>query len=552
MTPEEIKRAEVKLTKKQLAAELVKNKEEIIKGYLKVARDDFFYFVRGLTIDGQAGPVKMDKAICDFQKVCFIDLAPSIEAIRNGTMPPIRRAWIERTKKASKDADLATIVAWLCAFPTRPFYGQIGAADRNQAGIIKDRLAALLFHNEWLRDYIKIVGNEIRSTTTAGTGEPLCRFEIKSSDVAGSHGGTPDLLIVNELSHITKWEFVENLLDNADGVRQGMAIVATNAGIKGSKSWTWRQTAINSDEYAVYIYDRPAPWHSKEAIKDAEARNARSRYRRLWWGEWPSGHGDALEEADLERMFSRYKQPILAPEAGWTYIIGLDLGVTKDHAGLAVVGVNEKLKRIKVANWKRWNPKESKTKKVDLISVKTWTLDWYRRYKALLLVYDPYQAELLVQMVQDSGLMCKPMTFSSATNLSRMASCLIQVVTNHQIDAYDDPEMTLRGDFGKFNIVEKQYGQRLEAVADESGHADVGTAVVITLPAAVDLLNGLKGWFSDEDELSADDSPLTEDEIDELPPEFKELIDTETEIAKIRYNDDINEEDDLSAYLDMD
>jgi hypothetical protein len=548
MDPEEIKTKELKLTKKQLAAELVQNKEEIVGRYIEVAKDDFFYFVRGLIIDGQTGPRVFDSVMCDFQKVTFTDLAESIEAIRNGTMPKVRRAWIERTKKASKDADLATIVAWLVAFPTRPFYGQIGAADRDQAGIIKDRLVALMFHNPWLRKYVRIVGYEIRSTAEAEPGTPLCRFEIKSSHIAGSHGGTPDLLIINELSHITKWEFAENLMDNADGVLQGMAIVATNAGIKGSKSWTWRETAMVSDEWNTYLLSQPAPWHSKAAITDAEMRNSRSRNRRLWWGEWPSGHGDALEEADLVRMFSRMRRPMENPQAGWTYILGLDLGVSKDHAGLAVVAVSEKLKKIEVVNWKRWDPKESKTKKVDLTSVRMWCLDWYKRYRAMMLIYDPHQAALMVQDLQGKGMFCREMTFSSATNLSRMASCLIQVVSNHQIECYDDSEMTLRGDFGKFNIVEKSYGQRLEAVADESGHADVGTAVVVTLPAVVDLMNGMSTWLDNQDDLQAEDSPLTEEEIDDLPGEFKELL--ESEVAP---EEDLDfGEEDLSAYLDID
>jgi len=276
-------------------------------------------------------------------------------------------------------------------------------------------------------------------------------------------------------------------------------------------------------------------------------RNPRSRYRRLWWGEWPSGHGEALEEADLERMFRSYRRPIQKPEKGWTYVLGLDLGVSKDHAGLAVVGVNETLKRIKVVNWKRWDPKESKTKKVDLTSVRTYCSEWYKTYKALVLVYDPHQAALMVQDLQATGMFCREMTFSSSTNLSRMASCLMQVVSNHQIDCYDDSEMTLRADFGKFNIVEKTYGQRLEAVADESGHADVGTAVVIALPAAVDLMNGMRTWLTDDDELQADDSPLTEEEAEHLPDEFKELLALEVPDREDPDYDD----DDLEDYLDM-
>ena len=69
--------------------------------------------------------------------------------------PKMQRFWIERTKKASKDADLAVIMMWLVAFPVRPLYMQVGAADRVQAGIVKDRMSHLLHHNPWLTITLK-------------------------------------------------------------------------------------------------------------------------------------------------------------------------------------------------------------------------------------------------------------------------------------------------------------------------------------------------------------------------------------------------------------
>ena len=109
------------------------------------------------------------------------------------------------------------------------------------------------------------------------------------------------------------------------------------------------------------------------------------------------------------------------------------------------------------------------------------------------------------------------MTFSSPKNLNTMAANFIQVVNSEKLKCYDDENGTLRSDFGKFCIVEKPYGYKLEAVRDESGHADVGTALVITMPAAVAMLDGSKGLLPTDDLIDTDGSPMSEEEVEEMP-----------------------------------
>lgn len=498
-------------------------REAIEAAYQKASADSFLVFIRGLKIDSQHGPRLLEGVIASFQREFFDTLAPSLEALRNGEMPEDRRWWIERTKKASKDADLSLIVAWVVAFPTGPFYGQIGAADREQAAIVRDRLSALLHYNPWLNEKILLVGNEIRSTATRPNGEPLARFDIKSSDVAGAHGGTPDLLIVNELSHIAKWEFVENLLDNADGVAQGMVLIATNAGIKGSKAEKWREHALQSDLWQCRILKRPAPWHSMTTVREAEKRNPRGRYRRLWWGEWVSGKGDAVADEDIDASFCLVGPSDPLPE--WVYFGGLDLGVSHDHCAFVVLGVNEKLRKIRTFNWKRWAPPAEG--KIDLIAVQEYIESICSKFKLQWLMYDPYQAELMAQQLQRKRIKMKELTFSSATNLNQMAATFLQILNSRQLECYDDEDMTLRGDFGKFNIVEKKYGHRLEAVSDETGHADVGTALLIALPAAAEILLGYIPDFGPDDDLTdtTEEEEFTKEEVESLPDELRDIYD---------------------------
>ena len=505
----------------QAKLELLSKKQEIDEAYRKASEDSFMIFTRGLIIDSQTGPRVFENCMAVFQRECFEDIAPNLHALRDGKMPDCRRYWIERTKKASKDADLAIIVLWLIAFAKRPFYMQVGAGDKTQAAIVKERILHLIHYNPWLNDHIEVIQWQVKSKKSMVDGHPLATMDIMSSDIAGAHGGTPALLIINELSHVTRFEFVENMMDNADGVAQGMVIIATNAGTKGTKAEVWRNSAIGNEEWHMFVVDRPAPWHSKRTIDDARKRNPHSRFMRLWYGRWVSGKGDALNEEQVERCF-RLKGPVQERELRWVYIGGLDLGISHDHAGLVITAVNEFEQRLKLAYMKSWPPLES-TGKVDLIAVEKETLSICRWLGTEVLLCDPHQAELMMQRLTKRNLNVRELTFTP-NNLTLMATSLVQVVEEGRLELYDNEEGVLRRDLGKFNIVEKSYGLRLEAVSDEFGHADVGTALAITLPYACEILRGVSGGLRPDDDLYTDtgEDP-TEEEMKVMPQEFKEI-----------------------------
>lgn len=498
--------------------------DHIRAAYIEKSKTDFLCFVRGLTIASQTGPRVFENCMEQFQRDCFNDIAPSLEAIRLGELPPMQRFWWERTKKASKDADLAVVMSWLVFSAIRPLYMQIGAADRIQAGIVKDRISHLLYHNPWLNDHIEMVQNEVRSKKSMPNGDPLVKIEIKSSDVAGAHGGTPDVLIINELSHITKWEFAENLLSNASGVSQGLVIIATNAGIKGTKAEVWRNNAMVSKDWSCWVLAKPAPWHSKKFVESEKATLPLGKYLRLWWGQWQSGKGDAVSEDVIDRCFC-LTGPTTAPEPGWVYFAGADLGVTHDHAGLVVVGANVARQQIKLVWMRGFEPsiKIDDKLEVDLMGFEVKGIELQRIYHLYKLGYDPHQAKLMAQRWRRANVPVREVPFIPSM-LGRMADCFLQVMNEGKLKCYDDDDGRLRRDFGKFTIAEKSYGYRVEATSDEFGHADVGTALLIVLPMVVDFLDGvLDGLGPDEDLVDTDDGDLTEEEIDEMPDELKAI-----------------------------
>jgi hypothetical protein len=480
------------------------------------ARNDFMAFVGGLYLPNGD---RFGRCMTDFQRETFELLAPAMVAVRGGekAVGP-RRFWIERTKGASKDSDLALCLLWQLAFSERPIYLQVGAADKDQAAIIRHRMEDWLYYNPWLRGYV-----DVQRYSAVNVQTQYAKLDIIAADVAGSHGETPDMLVVNELSHVTKWEFVENLLDNADKVPHGIVVIATNAGFKGTKAEVWRDNAlVNKRKWAIRLWQRPAPWIDPGDVADAKKRNSPSRYMRLWYGKWASGKGDALNEDDIDYCLGRHKGPLERPQRGWTYVAGLDLGVSHDHSGLVVVGVDRAGQRIRLAWMRAWEP-GGKAHEVDLTDVEATVARVTGLFRLQWVGYDPYEARLMAQRLKAGNVPMREFTFSSGKNINDMAAAMVQVVTSRVLEAYDDEEGRLRRDFGKMNIVERSYGYKLEAVSDEHGHADVGTALAICLPRAVGML--YNQGLQEDDVLVTDEGfeEFTAEELKEAPDDLRDL-----------------------------
>jgi hypothetical protein len=132
--------------------------------------------------------------------------------------------------------------------------------------------------NGWLSARIEVLSLKIICKAT----ESEC--EIIPADVTGSHGARPSVLIINELSHIQKLEFAENLMDNAAKVPHGLTVVATNSGYRRTWQERWRNIAVSSDNWKTHIYSRPAPWLDPAHVEESKRRNFIARFNRLFYG----------------------------------------------------------------------------------------------------------------------------------------------------------------------------------------------------------------------------------------------------------------------------
>ena len=510
--------------------------------YERQSQDDFLLFLRGLVIPSAQGPRLFDECMLDyerkgvepFQRRFFEDVAPSLHAVRIGAVPPVRRFWMERTKKAAKDSDLAICLLWLMAFPRRPLFCQVVAADQNQAAIIKRRAEDILFYNDWLKLLVRVQRNRLLSFNQLGV------TEIEASDKAGAHGETPAVLILNELVHVSKWDVMEAHLNNANGVPRGMVVVSTNAGYKGTRAEKWKDNALaKKDRWHMHLWKNPSPWLNEDDVKDAKDTNTPSEYARLWNpGRWVSGKGDALTEEGIDGCFRVGMQPLIGPEKGWTYIAGLDLGVSHDHAGLVVVGVNREEQRVRVALLRDWKPSISNNEgglEVDIEEVEKTCKEASKAFSIVWFGFDPAAGgSFCAQHLRIAGVRMVKVAFTGQS-LNKMATAFMQVVGAGKLECFEDER--LRRDLGKFHIVaRKPKGYRLTAVSDEHGHADVGTALVICLPNALEMIGGSKIGLGVFEVMSKEEEPLSQEEVAEMDPFLRDIYEGQEEWEEeVRY-----------------
>jgi len=486
--------------------------------------DDFTAFARSLIIPSAEGPVLFDDVMRPFQREAFEALGPSLKAVRDGDDPPIRRFWIERTKKASKDMDLAIALLWLMAFPHRPLEIQVCASKRDQAANLKRRIETVLFCNPWVSDRVRVVQNRVVSEVI-----PLAVVKIEGTDTGeGTHGPTPDVIVLNELVHVKRWSVMETHMANAAGVPRGIVIIATNAGHKGTPAERWREEALASKgRWWVQIWDKPAPWLKAEDREEMRRLDPTGReYARLFEGAWQSGRGDAVDEEKLDECFVLPGPQ--KPRRGLVYVAGLDLGITHDHSAVAVLGVDRHNQRVYVSKFEAWEPSlptASGKLEVDVSAVERTCVELWREYGVTWFGYDPAAGGyMLAQRLRRLGVPMVEVSFSGHGNLTAMATAFVSLLNAGKLKSYDTKDGRLRRDFGKFQLKPLlPSGYRLVAVSDEWGHADIGTAVVLVLPTAVKLLEGVPLFDGD---LIYEPARGSEEQrvIEGMPDEFRRMV----------------------------
>ncbi len=471
-------------------------------------------FRAALRIDADGTARRLGDVLDGWQAADFAALDPGWRRIAGQSSDGPLRAWLERPRGHSKTLDLAVMASWVLFASRRKLTGVAAAADLDQARLLRDAVDGLLRLNPWLArilraDKLKIVNGR--------TGSSL---EILTSDAPSSYGLTPDFLIVDEVTHWRDRALWDSLISAAAKRKCCMVVTICNAGFADSWQWQTREAVRQDPAWHFSRLEGPvASWITPDRLQEQRRLLPSIAFERLWANTWSSGSGDALSPDLIDRAITR-PGPLLEPEPGWSYVAGLDLGLSRDRAALAVVGVHvghseerarperrltttqaamlelgltdcpdddddvewvqhEGTGRLRLARLQVWTPPAKG--KVDIERIEQAVVGIDRRLVLDRIGCDVWQAAYLIERLGKQGLPIQGIDFTGS-NLRSMCSATLEAFSEANIDLYPDP--LLLADLRALRVVEKSYGLRLESPRGPQGHGDAATALAIALHVA--------------------------------------------------------------------
>lgn len=486
-----------------------------------------------LRVDTDAGPRRLAEVLDPWQAADFEALDEAWLRVAGRSHEGITRAYLERPRGHSKTSDLAVMVVWALLFSARRLSGVAAAADTEQAALLVAAINRLVFLNPSLA---KVLDVQRHRVVNLKTGSELV---ILSSDAASSFGQTPDLVLCDELTHWKSDALWVSLFSAAAKRAHCLLVIISNAGFgmgqawcddgkapaKPSGSWQWntREAARTSPGWYFSRLDGPqASWITSDRLAEQERLLPAIAYRRLWLNQWTGGSGDALDEELLKRA-TVLGGPAAAPERGWRYNAGLDLGLARDSSALVTVAEH--------VGWEEWaTPElprpttspfsimadlglldlaperppidvyaelvaaEPGTGKLRLVSVQTWRPPKGQKLNLTLVEeaiaaahqrlglagvsYDPWQAAHLAQRLTRLGVPMIETTFTG-DNLRGMCSATLEAFNESRLELFEHGE--LLADLRALTVVDRVGGCVLKSPRDANGHGDRATALALAL-----------------------------------------------------------------------
>jgi len=451
-----------------------------------------------LVIDVDGSAKRLGAVLQPWQAADFAALDPALQRC-NGRRPDAEgpaRFYFERPRGSSKTTDLAVVAVWALCFATRPIRGFCFAADRDQAAILKDAVATLCRLNKWVNEIVEVQKDKIICVATDHPGQGG-QIEIFTSDVASSYGILPDLVIADELCH---WEgdgsLWHSIISSAAKRATCVCVIISNAGFCDSWQHGVREIARTDDAWHFSRLESPPAWMTEKRLDEQRRMLPAVAFARLWLNEWSSGGGDALTKEDIAAAFQNDLGPHLKKQAGWRYVLGCDLSLTRDCSSVILLAVPDggRAGSIRLARARLWRPVPGT--KLDLTKIEQYILRLDQEFDIEFCAIDPWQAELLGQRLeQDSEHRRRNQRriFNSqpwvravqptAANLRQQASLTIESFTDRRLKLYDYPP--LRTDLEKLRVEERPGGSfRLTSPRDNTGHGDSFSAFALALMMA--------------------------------------------------------------------
>ena len=469
--------------------------------HIKRFATDPDFFRRNLMIDARGHKKRFEPEPWQDENLKALDpIWTRVAGLHDNPGP--KQAWLGRPKGHSKTTDEAMQLVWAMCFSTRRITGLAVASATDQAKFLREGVIKLVLHNPWLAELIEVQG---RTVVNKATGSHM---DICSGEETISQGSEPDFVLIDELTHWGSEKLWDTMLSSSDKRDHCCLIVMTNAGFKERWHWKHREIArTNPKEWVFRDFDKPMASWSTEKVLENQRRSLSSEkeFRRLWLNEWQEEASDELSREDVMQCVDDALEiwdGTTAEEHDWIFLAGLDIGIRKDKSGFVILACNPVTHKIRVVYSKDWKPDRAPKKKgrksqaqtsaanstsayqVKLEDVEKEIILRCQQYGISKVFYDPAQAEGTAQRCRDRGIQMEMFPFTTR-NTSTMAARIINVFREKQIELRNDKKLI--ADILKLKIVNKGFVHKIEAATGTEGHADLGFAFAIALPAAVEI-----------------------------------------------------------------
>jgi phage terminase large subunit-like protein len=447
-----------------------------------------------LAIDTARGPRQLRDVLEDWQESDFLACdngwRQAIGLATDPSRPTFRYSFLERPRGHSKSSDAAIMTAWALAAATSRRSGILVACDRDQGRLLRNAVASLVSVNPQLRRLLDVQQDRIVNSVTGSEAIVL------SNDVPSSWGLLVNFSVCDEWSHAPTSGLWESIWSTLGKKENAYCQLQSNAGFSGS----WQEEiyeAIRTDpDWYFSSLDGPkASWITQRTL-DAQRRILPDVvFRRTWLNEWTSGL-DAALPPELIAAAITLDGPVQRPNELFrrlhSSIVAVDVGVKRDRSAVIVLSVPHGEKSAHVTYARTWSPPRGG--EIDLQAVEDEVLRVSREYGALECRYDPHQCAHIAQRLRRRGARMVEVPFS-AGNLQSMAEATISGFQNSQFALY--PHAELQRDLAGLTIQETpNRGYRLIAKKQADSHSDLGIALTIAAPRAIELVNasGVGAW----------------------------------------------------------
>lgn len=342
--------------------------------------------------------------------------------------------YLTRPRAGSKTTDLAAIVivVLLALAPERArLYGV--AVDESQGALLIDAIGGFVARTPGLAGALRVETKRVVVPASGAT------FEVLPADGASAFGLRPYMVVADEVAawpdtpsaRLLREAVLSSLAKRADA----RFVVLTSAGDPSSWAYRLLVQARTSVRWRANEIPGPVPWVSAEALEEQRALLTPSQYARLHQNVWTAPE-DRLSSADDVRACVTHDD-VLEPVVGHRYVAGVDLGLKKDSAVVAVCHAEREgdVVRVMVDRVDAFVPR--KDRPVDLAVVEETVALVARRYNHARVMFDPHQAALMMQNLKRRGVRVEEYVFTQ-TSISRVAINMFRLLRDRRLGLPND------------------------------------------------------------------------------------------------------------------